>query len=122
VGKRILIVEDDPDIREVLNAVLAFEGFAPVAAKNAVDALDQLRTFSAEQLPKLVILDVMMPGMDGQTFAKLMRAEPKWSAIPIVIISADGEIADIAQSIGAVASLRKPFELDVFVDVVQNAS
>jgi CheY-like chemotaxis protein len=110
----VLIVEDEPDLRDMLAQMFALEGFRPTTAANGRDALDALQTGDK---PQVIVLDLMMPVMDGWTFLRLQRAEPALSRIPVVVVSAVwreqmGEL-DVA------AVLSKPFEVSELVDLVR---
>ena len=83
----ILVVDDKYENRELLNGHLTAAGHRASLAENGRDALDQMAT----QLPDLVLLDIMMPVMDGFETLEAMRADPRLAKIPVVIISADGE-------------------------------
>ena len=106
--RRILVVDDDADIRELLLSVLRDDGYEVVAASNGREALAALETFPAD----LVVLDLMMPVMDGWTFAQ--RMHEKWS-IPIVIISAANDLQRHAATIHAVAAVKKPFDIETLL-------
>ncbi|HEX5657457.1 MAG TPA: response regulator [Polyangiales bacterium] len=105
---RILLVEDDLDIRESIKDVLEDEGYLVAEASNGLEALDQLRS----ALPDLILLDLMMPTMNGIQFRQEMAKDPVWAAIPIVILSADADARLKAESLQAVDVLEKPVELD----------
>src|SRR4051794_9392013 len=83
--KRILVVEDDPDLRELLKQTLAGEGFDVETTSDGFMALNTLRT---GPLPHLILLDVKMPKMDGWQFCQARRANSALSSVPIVILSA----------------------------------
>jgi CheY-like chemotaxis protein len=106
----ILLVEDDFAIRETVAEVLAGEGFQVTCAANGAEALERLGE-AAEQ-PGLILLDLMMPVMDGWQFRTAQRLDPRWASIPVVVLSAgagmEGEIGGLAPD----AFLPKPFELD----------
>jgi PAS domain S-box-containing protein len=80
----ILVVEDEADVRAHICAYLQREGFPVSAAENGVRALDQL----AETRPGLILLDLMMPEMDGFTFLRALRAQPSWRDVPVVVLTA----------------------------------
>lgn len=107
---RILVVEDDLDIRESLRDALADEGYSVASAVDGVDALDQL--VKDEILPKLILLDLMMPRMNGVQFHGEISKVEAWTKIPVVIISADAHARARADAIGAAAYLKKPVRLD----------
>ncbi len=118
-GEPILVVEDDDDIREVMQELLASEGFQVDVAKDGVDALDKL---ASDTTPPLILLDMMMPKMDGETFLKLLRDRPAMADAPIVVISGNAAAREKARDLHAAACLVKPFELDELLGVVRRLS
>ncbi len=102
--ERILIVDDNPDIREVLGTYAAKEGFEPITAKDGFEALELFRKTS----PVVILLDVMMPGMDGYRVCERIRSE---SDVPIILITAKGEDYErvMGLDIGADDYIVKPF-------------
>ncbi len=104
-GKRILVVDDDPDIRELLFTALEDEGFEVVPAANGQEALATIRTFR----PDVIILDLMMPVMDGWQFVKEMRARDE--DIPLVLLSAARDLPKHAKDLDAAEIIEKPFDL-----------
>jgi CheY-like chemotaxis protein len=113
--RRILIVEDDLDIRDVLTQVLEYEGFEVAAASNGREALDYLRSHPK---PGLILLDLMMPVMDGWQFRSEQQQDEQLSSIPVVILSADGNAYQKAAIIRAAGYLKKPVELETLLDTV----
>ena len=111
----MLVVDDDPDIRELLFTALEDEGFEAVPAGNGQEALAIIRTFR----PDVIVLDLMMPVMDGWTFAKRLRERDD---IPIVVLSAATDLARHAKTIGAAAVIAKPFDLDQLLPKVARAA
>ena len=116
-GRAILLVEDDPDIREAIQDVLTEEGYAVAVADTGLQALDRLR--SGEPLPDLILLDLMMPVMDGWQFRAEQRQHPDWDAIPVIVLSAVGNTHEKADSIGALGCLRKPLDFDRLLQLVR---
>jgi len=112
---RILVVDDEAPIRNLVVAVLLDEGYDVASAPAALDALAQI----AERPPDLVLLDVMMPGMDGLEMLQRLRADPRFAAIPVVIMSAAYTRKD--RVAGADALLPKPFDLSELIEVVARA-
>ena len=110
----VLIIDDDPAIRTIITDVLAEEGFATVAAADGAAALTCLK----ETQPCLILLDLMMPGMDGFAFRAIQRITPQVAAIPVVVLSAFPTSVDTAATLDAVAYLSKPVRLDRLVMVV----
>jgi signal transduction histidine kinase len=103
--RRILLVEDDPDIRVSLQSILTDDGFEVVACANGREALDRLGAMPA---PDLIILDLMMPVMDGWQFRIQQKNDPALAQIPVIAISADA--SSKAAAIDAAAYLNKPFD------------
>jgi CheY-like chemotaxis protein len=81
----ILVIEDNPDTREVLERVLAIRGYDVVTARDGVEALGYLRMGGQ---PAAIILDLAMPHMDGITFSRALRADARWTGIPIIVYTA----------------------------------
>jgi CheY-like chemotaxis protein len=111
----ILVVDDDPDILDALSEILEGEGFVVRRAKNGKEALERL----APEPPHLVLLDLMMPVMDGWEFAHRMREVPPAAHVPIIVLSADRNVGAKAREIGAVGHLAKPFELNELLGLVR---
>jgi two-component system, chemotaxis family, chemotaxis protein CheY len=114
---RLLLVEDDPDIRETLAEVFAEEGYEVSVAANGREALDQLRR--RPPLPEIILLDLMMPLMDGWQFHTEQQKVSELAAIPVIVLSADGSAGDKARRIHAAGSLRKPLDVAVLLDMVE---
>lgn len=113
VAPSVLIVDDDNDIRDVVVETLSDEGYGARGAANGEEALDLLRSEPA--LPRVILLDMMMPVMDGATFRAAQLDDPDLRAIPVVVMSASAHIEEAASRLGATAFLRKPVELvDLF--------
>jgi CheY-like chemotaxis protein len=118
-GRAILLIEDDPDIREAIQDVLTDEGYQVVVADTGMQALDRLR--AGGPLPDLILLDLMMPVMDGWQFRAEQKRHPAWNAIPVIVLSAVGNTHEKADSIGALGCLRKPLDIDELLDMLQRA-
>ncbi len=113
--KRILVVDDDPDIRETLAELLQEEGYAVTSAAHGGEALLSLR---AEPRPGLILLDLMMPIMDGWQFRAEQKKDPELASIPVVIISATGR-DELVSSLGAAQFLKKPINLEQLLAAVE---
>ncbi|WP_199243141.1 response regulator [Vitiosangium sp. GDMCC 1.1324] len=113
----MLVVDDDPDILEALSEILEAEGFEIRRARNGKEALDRLEP----DPPQLILLDLMMPVMDGWEFAQRMRQKPAVANIPLIVLSADRNVGSKATDIGAVGHLAKPFELNDLLDMVRRS-
>jgi CheY-like chemotaxis protein len=109
----VLVVDDDPDILEAIGDILEAEGYRVARARHGVEALERV----AAETPAIILLDLMMPVMDGLTFAHALRERRPEGRIPIVVISADGN-AQKAASIGARGFLAKPFDIDALLEQV----
>jgi len=110
----ILVVEDVPNILELLDVTLRFKGYPVVTASNGEEALEVV----SQGEPALVITDIMMPKMDGYTLAFNLRRKPETSQIPIIFLSATyvtPEDKAFAMSLGAVRFLEKPVDTEDFL-------
>lgn len=110
----ILVVEDVPNILDLLDVTLRFKGYPVITASNGAEALEMV----PEQPPALVITDIMMPRMDGYTLAFNLRRNPETSHIPIIFLSATyvtPEDKDFAMSLGAVRFMEKPVDTEDFL-------
>jgi CheY-like chemotaxis protein len=115
-GDRVLVVDDDPDIRDALSEVLRAEGYHATAASNGSEALDALS--GAGPHPAAIVLDLMMPVMTGWEFIERKGRDPLLSAIPVIVISASGRRLDS----GAAVHLDKPFDLEVLLQAVRRCT
>ena len=117
----ILIVEDDPDVREMLAVLLVTEGFHAVAAEDGLEALHLLRAVRhrAPQVPCLILLDLMMPRLSGHEFRRAQLGDPTVAAVPVAVMSGAVDIEQRAQALGAVATLTKPIDCELLLDVVR---
>lgn len=109
----VLLVEDNEDVREMMSVALQLSGISVLAAANGREALDLL---DASPAPCLVLLDLMMPVMDGWELRAALNAHPEYAEIPVVVVSAMTE--DTAAKLGAAAYLPKPVDIDRMVDIV----
>jgi CheY-like chemotaxis protein len=114
--KRILVVEDDPDIRSALCTILEEEGYTVMSASDGREALAKLRDRNG--LPGVILLDLMMPVMNGAEFRLAQLRDPRLRQIPVVVLSADGRYAETARALGAAAAFAKPFELRPLLDTL----
>jgi CheY-like chemotaxis protein len=114
-GPEVMVVEDDEAIRETLAEVLADEGFAVTWAANGAEALRLLRGTRA---PRLILLDLMMPIMNGWELREALRRDPALACIPVVIISADNGLPQKASALAVDGYLAKPFHLEALLSTV----
>ncbi len=110
----ILVVDDDPAIRELIEQALGDEGYAVLTAEHGAAALQIV----ASTTPAVILLDMRMPVMDGWTFARHYRAAYQ-PAAPIVVCTAARDAGERAAQIGADGTLAKPFRLDDLLDTVE---
>lgn len=113
----VLIIEDDDGVRDSLAAILREEGYFVEMVNNGAEALARLQE---RPLPTLILLDLMMPVVDGIDFRKQQLADPELRKIPIIIISARPDVAEQAHTLGADAFLQKPMSFEELLHVVQN--
>jgi CheY-like chemotaxis protein len=116
-NERILIVEDDDDIRRSLADVLEHRGYPVALAHNGLEALEYLR--SAPQPPRLILLDLMMPVMDGWQFCAAQQEDPSLATIPVVVLSAVTNLRQNAASLHVADYLPKPIELPQLLKSVE---
>jgi CheY-like chemotaxis protein len=114
-SRRVFVIEDDADTREMLGQVLEIEGYDVVSAGDGQDALRRLR---AEPTPSVILLDLMMPGMNGWQFRDEQRRDPTLAAIPVVVLSGDDGVERKASALGVSGYLRKPIDLGTLLDTL----
>lgn len=107
MSKRVMVVDDDEDMQELLQAALEIEDYEVVTAENGITALEKLEA----GIPDLILLDLMMPRMDGYTFAQELNKRGLQSSIPIIVLSADVNAGQRVQQMGAESYITKPFDL-----------
>ncbi len=112
--RTILIVEDDPDIRDAIRSILEDEGYEVEEATNGREGLERLRTI---ERPCLVLLDLMMPVMSGPEFLAALQNEDAIATIPVVVVSAWTHMAAVVE--GSVGFIKKPVNLDQLLDSVR---
>jgi two-component system response regulator MprA len=114
-NKRILVVDDEDAIREVIAETLELEGYRVEKAADGNQALAMVKATH----PDAIVLDLMMPGMDGWTFLKLCRTDELCIGTPIMVMSAYRKLADATRDLQVQACLEKPFDLDVFLKAIE---
>lgn len=115
---RVLVVEDDEEISDMVTLVLEDRGWEVAVAQHGQAALDRLH---AGLQPDVILLDMRMPVMDGRTFVARYRAEPL-PRVPIIVVSAARDAREVAASVCADDWLAKPFDVSALVDVVRRHS
>jgi two-component system chemotaxis response regulator CheY len=113
----ILIVDDDAGIRQLLLLFLEHKGYTAKTVANGLEALNLLQP--GQPLPRLILLDLMMPVMDGATFRQAQQADPRIAAIPVVVLSAAENIDAQAPLLTADAYVPKPIEFDSLLQIVE---
>jgi CheY-like chemotaxis protein len=110
--KSVLIIEDDDDVREALATLLEDEGYGVHAAHNGREGL---QLASGKSPPRVIVLDLMMPIMNGWEFLAARRNNPKLAGVPVVVVSATGDPARLGE---VTAFLRKPIDIQRLLEVV----
>jgi CheY-like chemotaxis protein len=111
----ILIVEDDADQRESLADLLQHEGYRVAKAANGREALQHLRSVEP---PCIILLDLMMPVMNGWEFREQQQQDPRLSAIPVAVVTGIRNTVDRVSALGAVGYFQKPVDLDALLETV----
>ncbi|OGV48588.1 MAG: DNA-binding response regulator [Lentisphaerae bacterium GWF2_52_8] len=111
--EKILVVDDEEDILELIRYNLERETYSVTCVESGEDCLEAMR----KNLPELLLLDLMLPGIDGLSVCKILKADPKTAQVPIVILSAKGEEADVVSGLelGADDYITKPFSTRVLL-------
>ncbi len=118
-GRRelILVVEDDAELRDALRSLLELGGYS---VETACDGMQALNTLRGGLQPRLILLDLMMPNMDGFQFVNEKRQDPQLCRIPVIIYSGHYDAQANAARLGATAYLQKPFDVDSFLKLVRS--
>ena len=110
-GASVLVIEDDSGIGESLVELLEGEGYRVQWARDGLEGLQQLHA----GLPDLILLDLLMPRMDGFQFRAAQKSDPTCAAVPVIVLSAHAS----ADQVDAVAFVQKPFDIPQLLDTVQ---
>ena len=115
-GAKVLVVDDEPNVLRSLVQYLTIEDFEVETASNGVEALEKVDSFS----PELILLDVMMPGMDGFEVLDKVKEKPGHKDTPIIMLTAKDQSSDVLKGYqsGATSYLVKPFNLDELVETI----
>ena len=114
---KILLVEDDPDVREFLKTTLEMENFGVLTAANGIKLISNIRV----DRPDLILLDIMLPWIDGYELCKAVKAHPEYRKIPVVFVSVRNSAADIRTGLacGADDYITKPIDIDLFLKTIR---
>jgi CheY-like chemotaxis protein len=112
----VLVVDDDADIRDSIGDILELRGYRVFRAANGREALERLRSGPP---PCVILLDLMMPVLNGWEFREQQTSDVRLAGVPVVVISGDGSTDEKAARIGVSEFLRKPLELSAILDVVR---
>ena len=113
----VLVIEDDEDICETLSLILQSRGYSCMVATDGARALQAM---SSDPLPRVILLDMMMPGMNGAQFREAQLRDERLAHIPVVLLTGDGRAEEHARRLGVTRFLKKPIEIDDLIDVVAN--
>jgi len=111
-----MVIDDNQDIREAIEQLLLSEGLEVIAASDGVDALNQLRH---GKIPSLILLDSLMPFMNGVQFLAAIRRDPKFTGIPVYIVSASGDFDGSMAEIGIQGFIHKPFDPGKILEIAR---
>jgi two-component system chemotaxis response regulator CheY len=112
--RRVLVVDDDEAIRDLLDDVLELEGYESRTAADGEAAL----AAAVDWTPDLIVLDLMMPKMDGWQFREAQRALPHLRDVPVLVVSASQRVHDAHHELGAAAVVAKPFDLESLISTI----
>ncbi len=115
MSSRILVVEDQTDVAQLIEVVLQGEGHTVAIARDGAQGLVLARDWK----PDLILMDIMLPGVDGGTLISRLRQEPETADLPIVAMSASRTLRDRSEELQADALLSKPFDVDALLVQVQ---
>jgi CheY-like chemotaxis protein len=115
--RTVLVVEDDQEVRDAIAEVLEDSEYKPLAASNGAEALERLRT--ATPRPCVILLDVMMPTMDGWAFRAVQQNDPAMRDIPVVLLSAHTDVKSAAAQMQVAGFLPKPVAIDKLLQTVE---
>jgi len=116
--QKVLLVDDEQEMINCLKERLELQGYQVLTAQEGNNALELAR----KEIPHLILLDLMLPGLDGYHVLKLLKSDERYREIPILVITARGDAGDLTQAVecGADGCLVKPLQLDVLMDQVHN--
>jgi len=116
MAKTILIIEDDNDFQDIYQLYLQGESYRVLTAGNGKEGLKILE----KETPDLIILDLIMPVMDGEEFYSCLRGQEKWRRIPVIIASVNEKMPPRISELGGIAgSLKKPFDIETLLEKIR---
>src|SRR5476649_2702880 len=115
MNKKILVVDDDPDILEGISIILETEGFTVDTTSEAEKTYERIEKFN----PDLILLDVLMSGSDGRTICKNLKSKANTKKIPVIMISADPSAKSGSLLAGANEFISKPFDIDDLIKAIR---
>ncbi|MGH9443432.1 MAG: response regulator transcription factor [Thermoanaerobaculia bacterium] len=118
-SKAVLVIEDDHDTQDAICGLLEYSGYRAVGVSNGREALEFLKDHAA---PNVIVLDLMMPVMNGWEFRNLQSSDQKLAGIPVVVISASGALPGAVLSRGVVDYVPKPFDPDLLVAAIERVT
>lgn len=113
----VLVVDDEPDLREAICSLLESAGHAATPASNGREALERLKAMA--EAPCVILLDLSMPVMDGWEFRQVQLGDEALASIPVLLITADGNAPEMAARLAAQGFLKKPFQPDELIQAVE---
>lgn len=120
-SKKILTVDDDESIRNTISEMLGLEGYETIWAKNGQVALDYMKAIPDHELPDLVLLDYMMPVMNGQEFCLAKASIDRLAKIPVVMMTASGNLMNVMEKVeSAEGYMSKPMDLQTIMKMVNH--
>lgn len=117
MSKKILIVDDEPNLVKLCEVRLKSSGYEVMTAHDGQEGLDKVK----QEMPDLIILDHMMPKLDGFEVCRILKASEEFSDIPIVMLTASGQAQEIVTGLkkGVAAYITKPFKSDVLLGIIK---
>lgn len=113
----ILLIDDEPDLRECIAELLEGEGYKVTQAENGKTGLEKLKS---ADLPQVIVLDYMMPVMDGKTFCEIASKDSRLNSIPIILLTAANVPEDTVSAMSVAVILEKPINIDKFFAAVKS--
>src|SRR5689334_13951585 len=123
MNKLVMVIDDSPTVRKIVEVSLKREGFSVVAFSDGIEALRALTTRQLDCIPDLIFLDIDLPKMNGYEIARYLKSKPAWNNTIIVILSRHNGVVDRlkARLAGAQTYLTKPFTTQTILDVVHHS-